>query len=412
MSVTLTTGRFDRARLAIAADGLAVAVAVALPWSTSVTLIAIAVWFLALLPTLDAAAVRRQVETPAGGLPVLLVAFAALGMLWADVGWAERIDGLGGFYRLLAIPLLLLQFRRSDHGVWVIYGLLTSATLLLLVSWALVLLPGLSWRGKTFGVPVRDYIFQSTLFMICAFALVGRLCDAVGERNWRIALGAAALAALFLANIAFVATSRTVLVVAAVLLVLLGWRRFGWKGALTACLAAAVLGSALWFGSPYLRARVLQVVDEVHAYGNANAETSTGLRLEFWKKSLAFVREAPLVGHGTGSVTDQFRRAAAGQTGAGAVASVNPHNQIFAIAIQLGAVGAALLVAMWLAHLALFRGSGFVAWAGAVVVVQNVVSCLANSHLFDFGHGWLYVFGVGVLGGMALRERAPPEMRA
>jgi hypothetical protein len=25
--------------------------------------------------------------------------------------------------------------------------------------------------------------------------------------------------------------------------------------------------------------------------------------------------------------------------------------------------------------------------------------------LFDFANGWLYVFGVGVLGGMALRER-------
>jgi len=37
--------------------------------------------------------------------------------------------------------------------------------------------------------------------------------------------------------------------------------------------------------------------------------------------------------------------------------------------------------------------------------VQNIVSCLFNSHLFDFTQGWLYVFGVGVTGGMALRER-------
>jgi hypothetical protein len=26
--------------------------------------------------------------------------------------------------------------------------------------------------------------------------------------------------------------------------------------------------------------------------------------------------------------------------------------------------------------------------------------------LFDFFHGWLYVFGVGVVGGMALRTRS------
>jgi O-antigen ligase len=39
------------------------------------------------------------------------------------------------------------------------------------------------------------------------------------------------------------------------------------------------------------------------------------------------------------------------------------------------------------------------------VVIENVVSSLFNSHLFDFTQGWLYVFGVGVAGGVVLRER-------
>jgi len=41
-----------------------------------------------------------------------------------------------------------------------------------------------------------------------------------------------------------------------------------------------------------------------------------------------------------------------------------------------------------------------------VIVVQNVVSSLFNSHLFDFLHGWLYMFGLGVIGGMALHQAA------
>ena len=93
-------------------------------------------------------------------------------------------------------------------------------------------------------------------------------------------------------------------------------------------------------------------------------------------------------------------------TGAAAVVSVNPHNQIFAVAIQLGFVGAIVLLAMWTAHYFLFRGTNFIAWTGTVVVVQNVASSLTSSHLFDFVHGWLYVLGVGVLGGMILRGRA------
>ena len=56
------------------ADGLAVAVAVSLPWSTSATSILVVLWLLALIPTLDWANVRRELLTPAGGLPVLLFA--------------------------------------------------------------------------------------------------------------------------------------------------------------------------------------------------------------------------------------------------------------------------------------------------------------------------------------------------
>jgi O-antigen ligase len=45
-------------------------------------------------------------------------------------------------------------------------------------------------------------------------------------------------------------------------------------------------------------------------------------------------------------------------------------------------------------------------------VVENIVSSTAHSHLFDFTNGWLYVFGVGVLGGMALHERTLPPRAA
>ena len=122
----------DRKRVAQLADWAAVGVAVSLPWSTSATSILLVLWLVTLLPTLDVAMVRREVETAAGGLPVLLWLLAALGMLWADVSWADRIHGLGGFHRLLVIPLLLAQFRRSEHGAWVLYGFLASAVTLLL----------------------------------------------------------------------------------------------------------------------------------------------------------------------------------------------------------------------------------------------------------------------------------------
>jgi O-antigen ligase len=42
---------------------------------------------------------------------------------------------------------------------------------------------------------------------------------------------------------------------------------------------------------------------------------------------------------------------------------------------------------------------------GLLVVVQNILTSLFNSHLFDFHEGWMYVLGVGVAGGMAARAK-------
>ena len=68
-----------------------------------------------------------------------------------------------------------------------------------------------------------------------------------------------------------------------------------------------------------------------------------------------------------------------------------------------------MLYAMWYFHLALFFERSFAAWIGLVVVVQNFVSSLVNSHLFDFHEGWIYVLGVGVAGGMVAARRNEPN---
>src|SRR5262249_18233229 len=129
----------------------------------------------------------------------------------------------------------------------------------------------------------------------------------------------------------------------------------------------------------------------------------------FWKKSMGCIREAPLIGHGTGSIHALFEKSAVGQSGTTAVAAANPHNQTFAVGIQLGLIGVAVLWAMWVAHLLLFRGNGLAEWVGLIVVVQNIVGSLFSSHLFDFTQGWTYVVGVGVAGGVALKSRLSPR---
>jgi O-antigen ligase len=396
----------DREKWAWCGDWLAILVAFELPWSTTNTVILLFLALLAGIGARDFKGWRDQALTPAGGLPVALWGLAVIGMLWADAPPAERIDGMSSLTKLLAIPLLLAHFRRSERGLWVLIAFVASSAMLLVLSWGLALLPDLPWRGRDKwmpGIPVKDYIAQAQVFTLCAFGLCEGAVLAWRKERRRLAAGLVLLALAFLANVLYVAPSRTALVTIPILLMLFGVLRFGWKGAAGVLMLTAALALAAWQTSPTVRHRVTMLQEEVRNFDPKGANTSTGERLEFWRKSILFIADAPVFGHGTGSIREQFRRAAVDQTGIAAQVAANPHNQIFAVAIQLGLVGAALLIAMWVAHLLLFRGGGPWAAIGLIVVAQNIVGSLFNSHLFDFTQGWIYVWGVGVLGGMMLR---------
>jgi len=147
-------------------------------------------------------------------------------------------------------------------------------------------------------------------------------------------------------------------------------------------------------------------VSDYLRYKNENLPTSVGLRLEYWRKSLRFIAEAPVIGNGTGSTLGLFQRAATGEEDRATAKVIgNPHNQTLAVAVQWGSAGIILLYAMWFSHLGMFRGDDLVAWIGLLVVVQNIFTSLFNSHIFDFHEGWMYVLGVGVAGGMTLAAK-------
>jgi len=396
---------FERERLTRVADCLAMALAASLPWSTSATGILAALLLAALIPTLDLGMLRRELSTAAGGLPVLLWTFGLIGVLWANVPLTERLAGLDSFHKLLMIPLLMAQFHRSGRGLPVLRAFLISCAVLLLASWILAFLPGLSWRGKGgTGVPVKDYISQGVMFSVCTFVLADCGLQLWRKGRQRAALGLYSLSFLFLANILFVLTSRTALAVVPVLLIVFVATRLTVKNQLAVVVSACVLAGAAWVGAPSMRENMMTLVEDVQHFDPLGSQTRASLRLEFWSKSVDFVKSAPLIGNGTGSIPELFRRSAAGQSGVASAASSNPHNQTLAVAIQLGLLGVGLLWAMWAAHLWMFRGPGLAGWTGLVIVIQNVTGSLFNSHLFDFTHGWLYVVGVGIAGGMVRRS--------
>lgn len=389
--------------------------AAALPWSTTAVTVFLILWLVTLVPTIDPPSFLRTLRRPAALLPVIFVALTVIGMLWAEGSWSAAFHGLAPAAKLLILPLLLFQYEYSARSYQVFIAFLASCTLLLFYSWLIAIVP--EWRltmahgFDTTGVPVRNTIDQNQEFALCAFALASLAVSTFRRRHQVAAVAIALLAATFLGNIIFVALARTSLVYIVPLTVIFAFWHFDRRMTLVMMAGLTAGIAVVWISSPYLRGRVENIAVEYREYRETNRPTSTGQRLTYWKESVGWISEAPLIGHGTGSAKQLFEAAAIGKEGAWADRISNPHNQTLYVAIQWGLLGCILLYAIWYVHCRLFLAPGLVAWIGFAVVAQNILSSLLNSHLFDFSEGWIYVLGVGVAGGFMFRSENDSDHR-
>jgi O-antigen ligase len=396
-------------------DLLTALIAALLPWSTTGVSIGVGLWLIAFVFTVDIRDFLASFRRPASALPLAFVVLVLLGLLWSEGPQPDRMRQLSQVGKLLALPLLIYHFSRSQRGAWVFTAFLISCALLSLVSCLVALDPALSAKlylsraafNPTSGIFVRNYIDQGQEFSLCAVALAWPAVTAWQAERRRKALGFAALGLWLVVNLLFVITSRTALVTMPVMLAVFALMHLRWRVALALLSGLVLLAIAAWSTSHQLQETVGKFFTDYGYTTVQKNESGIGSRLIYWQKSLRFFAAAPVVGHGTGATRTLFEQVAEQREGTSTMVIVvsDPHNQTLNVAVQWGLVGVVLLWAMWLTHLLLFRGEGLVAWIGLLVVVQNILSSLANSHLFDFTEGWIYVLGVGVAAGVTLAQR-------
>lgn len=395
------------------ADLLAVLLAAALPWSTSIFSILVVPLLAIICISVDVDSFRRSIWRPVSMVALAVFILALSGISWSEAGTRAGLHALSQLTKFLALPFLLYYFEVSKRSGWVIAAFLLSCVVLLINSWVVVFEPGLAFKtgrccGEDYGVPVKNYIDQSQEFALCLVWLTSMALHCIRRNMWNEAAGLGVIALAFAANLVFVVVSRTAIVALPFMIFLLAWRRWKMRGILYAMSLGIVTLVAIWSASPHFRDRVLSTYSQYEEYRDHSIPSSVGKRLEFWRKSLGFFLDAPLFGHGTGSTLKLFEEAAIGRSAVSAEVVANPHNQTLSVAIQWGLAGVVVLYALWYTHLQMFRKEGLVAEFGALLVVQNVISSFFNSHLFDFTEGWLYVLGVSVAGGiLAKREEAP-----
>jgi hypothetical protein len=392
-----------------AVDLAIILLVIALPWSTSAASVFAGVVFIFILTTLQIRPLTYCLKLSPGMLPCTLLLLALLGTTWAiDVPWPERLDGGGKYVKLLMVPLLFHNGLHSSRGRWIFLAFVGSNVVLLIYSFFVFAVPHLAFqtRNNYAGIGVKNYIDQSQAFAFIAFALAALAAEALFKSKRILAALYATVSFAFFMNLMFVNIARTAFVYIPAMFLLLLFRHMKLRYVAISVSGLAILGFAVFNVSPNIQRKVSTTIAEFDKFNldGPAAENSVGERLEFWSKSIRFFEAAPVLGHGTGSIRELFRQDAIGRTGFGALVVSNPHNQTLAVALQWGIIGVAVLWSMWISHLWLFSRSEFAAWLGMLVVVQNVISSMFNSHLSDFYQGWLYVLTVGIAGGQILRS--------
>jgi len=392
----------------------AVATAAMLPVSTSGQVIALSIFVVLAILTVKREQWLATIVTPAAAIPVGLYVLIVIGMLWSPTPFAPG-GGVGHYAKLLLIPVAMACAFTPRQGLQIGYGFLAGCLVVLALSFLSFFLPmPPPFRQAMDGVPLKDNAVQSGCFALCAFALALGGVSAWVEGNRPRAVAMTILALVFLADIFMIFISKTGILMTAALVGLFVVQVEGWRRSLLIAAPIVLIAAiALWTSAPAQR-RLKEIATDIHAVdsgkGTSEATLSTASRLDFWSKAVEFIGQAPLFGHGTGSTKSLYQSLEATRPSPYGEAVPDPHNQFFAIAIQVGLVGGAILLAMWAVQFSMFIGSSFACAIGQAVVIQNFIGSLFNSHLSTVTQGMLYCLAVGLFGGIVQRAHGSSEM--
>ncbi|WP_109478533.1 O-antigen ligase family protein [Paraburkholderia sp. C35] len=355
---------------------------------------------------------------------LLLAAVLTLSLVWTTADRSHALDFLMKYRKLIYLPLLILTFRDCRSSAWTttakwaLFGALTFSLLLSCSNYFGWTSIG-PWHSNT--DPIRKaWVFKdhiaAGIMTALLFFLALDFAKHARARAVKIALWVVALLAIV--NELLMMQGRTGQVIA---ILFIGfyvvtyfvsrrgmkpWMRWG-SGIVLVAIAGGLVYAALHSHS----SRLAETQQEISAYETQNKNTSMGVRIVFYRRSLELIAERPVIGHGVGTVQEEFDAFARNNTGAAAATAGNPHNEFLLMGVQLGAVGVVLFVFL----LVQIGRSAWVLREPARTIVLAylfafTIGCFANSLLLNFTEGNLFIFLVGIF--LSCRRDAPSQSDA
>lgn len=240
----------------------------------------------------------------------------------------------------------------------------------------------------------KEYTQQGVAMLVFAAMAVAAAAMAQ-SRPRKIFFAAAALLAL--ANVVFMLESRTSYLTLIPLLAYWAWRSVlrnfsGWRVAVIACAMATATLALIWFTPPVRDRLVLSVAHEAEIYATQRTPSSTGIRLELWRRTLPMIASAPVFGHGLRQWAPLYRQSIEGLPNFNAFLMGHPHQEMLLIVAEQGFAGL-LVYLLLLVALARYIGRldpperDIYACLWLIYLTAGLANCLWD----DFSHRHLFI---------------------
>ncbi|GAB2538549.1 O-antigen ligase family protein [Rhodanobacter koreensis] len=306
----------------------------------------------------------------------------------------------GSFVWACWYPLVLgslLQTPQWRRRALVAFALAVGLVLLISCGMDLGLIPQ---RSMVHSDPtMRNTVFKEYTQQGIALLVFGSiaLAAAIATRSTlrRILFSAAALLAMI--NIVWMLESRTAYVTLIPLLGYWIWRillkgRAILRSTLIACTLMVAALAIVWFTPPMRERLVLSVAHEAELYASQRTPTSTGIRLELWRRTLPIIAAAPVFGHGLSQWAPLYRQSIEGLPDFNAFLMGHPHQEMLLILAEQGFAG---LLVYLLLLVALARYISQLDQPArdiyACILLIYVTAGLANCLWADFSHRHLFI---------------------
>ncbi len=344
----------------------------------------------------------RRVELSSVALLLVLLGWFTISIGWTVADGPRAVADVAKYGKLILIPTMMLLLASRREALWAL-GCYAAAQVFVLLS-SMLLSTGLDlpwvWNQHRLstGSVFSDYITQSIMTAtFAALCWVARDALAAERRGARLALLLLALLAVF--DTLYLLPGRSGWAVAAALAALIAWWALPRRFRAAAVLAPVVVAGLLLVTSTTGRERLTDLVTETNRFVAQGAEnSSSGERLNFWRRSVESIRTAPWIGTGVGSWQTRYLQLEEGKPPEFTRKTRNPHNEYLLIGVQLGVFGVLLFVG-WIFATAwdARRYDRPSARAILVMMVSLAVASLFNSALFDSSKGSFYCIVGGVL---------------